>query len=91
MKYAIDYQFLPKGAKELTDIGRVEDIEIDETGFGLLPAVGDFVDIPGDRGGNRASYRGKVCRRNFRYVLGYCHVQVILAETDDAEWTNYAA
>lgn len=90
MKYAIDYLFLPKGAKELVDIGRVEDIEIDETGFGLLPAVGDYVDIPGDRAGDRKSFRGKVSRRAFRYVLGYCHVQVVLAEIDDAQWSNYA-
>lgn len=90
MKYAIDYQFLPKGAKEVVDIGRVEDIEIDESGFGLLPAVGDFVDIPGDRAGDRKSFRGKVWRRTFRYVLGYCHVQVVLAETDDAAWNEYS-
>ena len=91
MKYAIDYQFLPKGAKEVVDIGRVEDIEIDESGFGLLPAAGDLVAIPGDRSGDRKSFRGRVSRRAFRYVLGYCHVQVVLAEVDDAEWDDLSA
>ena len=89
MKYAIDYQYLPKGAREPVDIGTVEDIEIGEEGFGFLPAAGDFVDIPGDRAGNRKSFRGRVCRRGFSYVLGYCHVQVVLAETSEAEWANY--
>jgi len=88
MQYVIDYQYLPKGAKELVDIGTVEDIEIDEEGFGFLPASGDFVDIPGDRGGDRKSFRGRVCRRTFSYILGTCHVQVVLAETSDAEWAN---
>jgi hypothetical protein len=91
VKYAIDYQFQPKGSKEVVDIGGVEDIEIDDTGFGLVPVSGDLVDIPGDRAGDRQSFRGRVCRRAFHYVLGYCHVQVVLAEIDDAEWDSISA
>ncbi len=88
VKYAIDFQFLPKGAKTPEDIGGVEDVELDEENFGLVPFVGDYVDIPGDRDGNREHFRGKVCRRTFRYVLGYCHVKVVIAETDAQTWAE---
>lgn len=88
MKYAIDYHFLPKGQKKSVDIGGVEDVELDEENFGLVPIVGDYVDIPGDRQGNRPASRGRVCRRVFSYVLGYCHVKVILEEPDDASWNE---
>lgn len=82
MKYALDFHYQPKGATELIDIGGVADIEIEEDGFGLVPAVGDYVDIPGDRDGNRKNFRGRVSRRTFRYVLSYCYVRIVLEEAD---------
>ncbi len=84
VKYGIDYKFLPKGSKELVEIGTEEDITIDDNGFGLLPNVGDYVAIPGNR--VREGFRGKVHHRYFRYVFGICYVSIVLAEVDDAEW-----
>ena len=60
----------------------------DDDGFGLIPAVGDFVEIPRSRMGEREVYRGRVCRRLFRHVLGYVYVRVVIAEVDDKEWAN---
>ena len=84
VKYGIDYKFLPKGAKELVEIGTEEDITIEDEGFGLLPDVGDYVAIPGNR--VREGFRGKVHHRFFRYVFGICYISIVLAEVDDAEW-----
>lgn len=86
VQYGIDYKFLPKGSKELVEIGGEEDIKIDDDSFGLIPNVGDYVGIPGDRAGNREGFRGRVHHRYFRYVLGFCYVSIVLAETDDSEW-----
>jgi hypothetical protein len=86
VKYGIDYKFLPKGAKSLVEIGTDQDVEIEEDGFGLIPAVGDYVSIPGDRDDNRESYRGRVHHRYFRYVLGFCYISIVIEEADDAAW-----
>ena len=90
MKYEIDFQFLPKGGSQVEEIGGIADLVMgEEAGFGLIPAVGDFVDIPRSRMGERENYRGCVCRRMFRYVLGYCYVRIIIEECDPGEWTAH--
>ena len=86
MKYCIDYKYLPKGAKELVEIGDDKDIEIDDGKYALIPNTGDYVAIPGDRAGNNIGYRGRVHHRFFRYVFGFCYVSVVLEETSDADW-----
>jgi hypothetical protein len=87
VKYEIDFQFLPKGSTKTEEIGGIADLVLgEEGGFGLIPAVGDFVDIPRSRMGERENYRGCVCRRMFRYVLGYCYVRIIIEECDQDQW-----
>jgi hypothetical protein len=88
VKYGIDYQFLPKGATKPEEIGTTVDVEITEQGFGLIPAVGDYVDVPSERMGDRATFRGRVRRRLFRYLLGYCHVSILIEEADEVEWAK---
>jgi hypothetical protein len=50
--------------------------------------VGDYVDIPRSRMGERENYRGRVCRRMFRYVLGYCYVRIVIEEIDQQTWSD---
>jgi hypothetical protein len=89
VKYEIDYQFLPTGADKTEEIGGIADFVMgDEGGFGLIPAVGDFVEIPRSRMGEREVYRGRVSRRLFRHVLGYVYVRIVIAEVDEATWTK---
>ena len=89
MKYEIDFQFLPKGANQVEEIGGIADLVMgEEAGFGLIPNVGDYVDIPRSRMGERENYRGRVCRRMFRYVLGYCYVRIVIEESDQASWAD---
>ena len=86
MKYGIDYRFLPKGAAKPVDnttMARPVDVEVDETKFTLMPAVGDYVDIPGETDLRNVPVLGKVKSRYFRYVLGYCYVTIVVEETDD--------
>ncbi len=71
-----------------TDNTRQVDVEADETQFALIPAVGDFVDIPAEDDDIRnVPLRGKVRSRLFRYVLGYCYVTVVVEDTDEV-WTK---
>jgi hypothetical protein len=89
VKYEIDYVFLAKGETKLEEIGGTADLVLgDENGFGLIPATGDFVEIPRSRMGEREIYRGRVCRRLFRHVLGYCYVRIVIEEVDDATWSK---
>jgi len=88
MKYGIDYQYLPKGAARPLDDGEVVAIETDDTGYALVPNVGDFVNIDASTTeGN--SFHGRVKSRLFTYVLTpsqkYCSVNIVVEETDD-DW-----
>src|SRR6185312_3866434 len=87
VKYEIDYTFLAKGASKAEEIGTSADLVLgDEAGFGIIPNIGDYVDIPRSRMGERENYRGKVVRRLFRHVLGYCYIRVVVEEVDEATW-----
>ena len=55
---------------------------------GIVPQVGDYVEIPRSRMGEREVYKGKVCRRTFRHVLGYVYVRIVLAEVEEKDWSN---
>jgi hypothetical protein len=87
VKYEIDYTFVAKGASKAEEIGTSADLVLgDEAGFGLIPNVGDYIDIPRSRMGERENYRGKVARRLFRHVLGYCYIRIVVEEVDEATW-----
>lgn len=89
VKYEIDFQYLPKGSDQCEEIGGIADLVMgEEAGFGLIPAVGDYIDIPRSRMGERENYRGRVCRRMFRYVLGYCYVRIVVEEVEPAAWSD---
>ena len=88
MKYGIDYRLLKKGAERPVDnttIARPVDVEVDETQFALIPAVGDYVDIEGETDLRNIPVHGRVRSRCFRHVLGYCYVTIVVEETDD-DW-----
>ena len=88
MKYLIDYQYLPKGAARPRDDGEVAPIEIDDTGYALIPNVGDFVQVEASTiNGN--SFSGRVKSRLFRHIRtppqNTCAVMIVVEETDD-DW-----
>ncbi len=89
MKYGIDYQYLPKGAARPRDDGEVALIEIDDTGYALIPNVGDFVQVDASTiNGN--SFHGRVKSRLFRHIQtppgDTCAVNIVVEETDD-DWS----
>lgn len=88
MKYGIDYRYLPKGASTPIDNTEPVDVEADDDQFALVPAVGDYVDIPGDDPGMRnVPIKGKVRSRLYRYVMGYCYITIVVEETDE-DWSK---
>jgi hypothetical protein len=88
VKYGIDFRYLPKGAKLPVDSAVPVDFKVDDSHFALVPAVGDFVDIPGDRANpDHKPVRGRVRSRLFRYVLGYCYVTVVVEDADE-DWAK---
>ena len=88
MKYGIDYRFLEKDAATPRDSSYPVDVEVDESQFALIPAVGDHVCIPGDNPGMRNSpCAGRVRSRLFNYRLGYCYVTIVVEDTDE-DWNK---
>lgn len=91
MKYGIDYQYLPKGSHRPLDDGEIVGVEAtDQSGTALLPNVGDYVQIDNSAdGGKRSNFSGKVRSRLFRYTRTpseiFCHVNIVVEETDD-DW-----
>jgi hypothetical protein len=84
VKYAIDFRYLPKGADKPIDNTNPVDVQVDETQFALIPAVGDHVDMPGDGPAMRnVPLKGRVRSRMFRYVLGVCYVTVVVEDSDE--------
>src|ERR1700689_3583913 len=72
MKYGIDFRFLPKGAAkpvENTSYSRPVDVEVDDTQYGLVPEVGDFVHLQGEEGFRNIPILGRVKSRFFEYQL----------------------
>lgn len=90
MKYGIDYRVLKKGADrpiDNTTMARPVDVEVDESQFALIPAVGDYVDVEGEEDMRNIPVRGRVRSRLFNYVLGYCYVTIVVEENDE-DWSK---
>ena len=89
MKYSIDYQQLHKGNLRPSDDGDVVGVEFEsESGFALIPNVGDVVHVPAMEG--RVSVTGLVRTRLFSYTrVGaelYCGINIVVEEHDDIDW-----
>lgn len=90
MKYGIDYRYLAKGALrpvDNTSMTHPVDVEVDETQFALIPNVGDYVDLPGEKDFRHVPVRGRVKSRAFQYKLGYCYVLILIEEVD-VDWST---
>lgn len=89
MKYSIDYQQLHMGHQRPSDDGDVVGVEFEsESGFALIPNVGDVVHVPAMDG--HVSVKGLVKTRLFSYTrVGtelYCGINIVVEERDDIEW-----
>lgn len=85
VKYSIDYQQLHRGQKRPSDDGVIVGIEFEsESGFALIPNVGDVVNIP-EREGYCGVY-GVVKSRLFTYQrVGseqFCSINIVVEEVD---------
>lgn len=89
MKYSIDYQQLYADCQRPSDDGDVVGVEFEsESGFALIPNVGDFVDVPAMEG--HVSVVGVVKTRLFSYTrVGeqlFCGINIVVEERDDINW-----
>ena len=84
-RYAINFQYLPKGATRPIDDGQTVECETDNAGFMMVPNVGDFVNLV-RVSEDDAEMFGKVKSRLFNYIGEHCAVNVVVEETDDDVW-----
>ena len=87
MKITVDYQHMPKGSARPLDNGAVVDICLEDIGghFGLIPNVGDYVQVIAAQPGDPA-FSGKVRSRLFTH-FGQDHLHVnLVVEDDDDDW-----
>ena len=88
MKYAVDYQFRPRGQDRPNDGGQLVPIEITgTTNIVLLPNIGDHVHIGAAQSGHSSVF-GRVASRLFAYQelsdgSVVCHVNIVIDECDD--------
>lgn len=91
MKYYVTFQaFNPANGRPI-DHGTHSDFETDDKGFGMIPNVGDYVQIINMGEGGGAAYDGKVRSRLFRYFGGHgseqsCGINLVIDTTDDGKW-----
>tara|TARA_R100000365_G_C2746354_1_gene75607 strand:- start:3856 stop:4134 length:279 start_codon:yes stop_codon:yes gene_type:complete len=88
MKYFVTFQQFNPGNGRPIDHPSASDFETDDKGFGMVPHVGDFVQIEplGNEGAPRFS--GKVKHRLFRYLADNCHVNIVVEDYDGPEWAE---
>ena len=89
MKYVADFQYLPEGSARPIDDGEAMPIETDDTGFALLPNVGDYVQLI-QHSDDYTKFSGRVASRLFTYIRTrddeiHCSVNIVVEETD-ADW-----
>lgn len=89
MKYSIDFQQMHKGAKRPSDDGDIVGVSFDsDSGFALIPNVGDVVEIPEVE--DHAGVRGVVKSRLFHYMRFReeisCSINIVVEERDDIDW-----
>ena len=81
MKYTINYLYLPRGSVHPIDNEQAVDVETDGDRFVLMPDTGDHVRLLNEDGST--ALEGRVKSRLFTYAGSYCHVDVVLEETDE--------
>jgi FAD/FMN-containing dehydrogenase len=89
MRYSINYQLLPKGELGPRDDGTTIDIDTGKTDEQvILPNVGDYVNLD-NSGTDKTSLNGRVRSRAFFYAGdGYCHINIVVEETEGEEWSK---
>jgi hypothetical protein len=91
MKYSINYQFMQKTAARPCDDGEALSIQInDQNDFGLLPNVGDYVNIQNPESSGLVSFCGKVKSKYFNYISlrnddSFCLINIVVEEIPDDE------
>ena len=89
MKYYVSFQEFGDNGRPI-DHPTHSDFETDDKGFGMIPNVGDYVQII-KMGGEGAAFDGKVRSRLFRYFGGEgaeqsCGINIVVDTTDDGKW-----
>jgi hypothetical protein len=83
MNYSVQFQYLSKGGSPV-DHPAQSDFATDDRGFGLIPDVGDYVEIePLANSEQAARFAGKVRNRLFTYFdKDQCNINIVVEETD---------
>lgn len=90
MKYSINYQFMPIGASRPLDDGEIISIELnDMNNFGLIPNVGDYINIQNQEINSSVLTSGQVKSKYFNYIKNpidtYCLINIVVQEIPDDE------
>ena len=89
MKYYVNYQYMAAGDARPRDEGDTMPVHFTEQQFGMIPAVGDYVNIQNAE--TEANFAGKVRSRLFTYLQpegtddAHCLINIVVADTDD-DW-----
>lgn len=84
MKYFVSFQEM--GSKHGRPIDQVSHADFQTDGLGILPNVGDYVQIsPPDM--DSPTYKGKVASRLFSYIgEDHCFINIVVQSDDNTDW-----
>lgn len=91
MRYTVQFQeFNPKGGRPMESLS-ASDFETDDNGFGMIPNVGDIINIIG-MSEQDASFSGRVRSRLFTYMATgdgehqHCNINIVVEPDESIDW-----
>ncbi|MBY5374214.1 hypothetical protein [Rhizobium leguminosarum] len=84
MKYYVTFQEM--GAQHGRPIDHQSSADFESDGVGLLPNVGDYVEIMPAGNPDAPKYSGRVRSRLFRYVGDTCRINIVVEDNPKDDW-----
>ena len=86
MKYSLQYQYKGPDDERPQDYGQQNKLTIKEGEPFVVPNVGDSVTLMLSRPHKLDAY--KVISRLFSYSDGWCHINIVVTDSDDGEYSR---
>lgn len=83
MKYYVTFQEMGKNGRPI-DHPSTADFETDDSG--MIPNVGDYVQIEPLSDPDAPRYSGKVKSRLFRYLGDSCGINIVVEDAENDDW-----
>lgn len=84
MKYYVTFQEM--GTQHGRPIDHPSTADFESDGLGMIPNVGDYVEIEPAGNPDAPRYSGNVRSRLFRYIGDTCGINIVVEDNPDDDW-----